>query len=560
MFIKKCEELNSIKDVVLKNTGMSEEEFLNPPSDIHIEKIDEAIKIIKAAIGNNEHITIVGDYDCDGICASAILKSAFSYLNADFSIRLPKRFSEGYGLSEKIVDEINDGLLITVDNGIAAIDAIKKAKSKGLKVIVTDHHLPVESCELPEADVIIDPNAILKSSSFQHYCGAGLAYKLVCELIDDEKVKTKSLVFAAIATIADVVPLIGDNRNIVINGLKILNSDLSKISTGLYALLDVFDLSFSPIDEKTIGFKIGPAINAPGRMEDNGAEFALNVISYEGNILNAKDYAKKLFVYNENRKALKDKSLELLKKNIEENNLKNEKPLIIYQKELHEGLVGLLAGSLAEEYKTPCFILTDSEDPAIIKGSARGYGEAHIKNSLDSISDILENYGGHKSAAGLSLKKENFEEFKNKIQHMILSEDTSDDILYDLEISEKDIPKVIKELSNFAPFGEGNPQVVFLVNDYQLIPRMGKFYDFLGKNQSFLKLFSNCNAISFNCADKFIKDGYPKKMKLIGTISQNYFKNRAYPQVEFTDFCEIKEKKVNTNLQDLLIKKARKEK
>lgn len=559
MFIKKCENLNTIKEVVLKNTGLSENEFFNPSSDIKIKDMDKAIDIIKNAIQNKKHITVVSDYDCDGICAASIFKLAFSYLNADFSIRLPKRFSEGYGLSEKIVDEINDGLLITADNGIAAIEAIKKAKDKGLEVIITDHHLPVESHELPEADVIIDPNAIPDSSPFSHYCGAGLAYKLICELINNNEVKTKSLVFAAIATVGDVVPLIGDNRNIVIDGLKILNSDLNKIPTGLYALLDVFDLCFSTIDEKTIGFKIAPAINAPGRLEDNGAEFAFNVISYEGNILNAKDYAKKLFAYNENRKVLKDKSLELLKENIQENNLENEKPLVIYQSKLHEGLVGLLAGSLSEEYKTPCFILTDSEDPNVIKGSARGFGDVHIKNSLDTISDILENYGGHKSAAGLSLKKENFNEFKNRIGSVISVEEQSDDVLYDLEISEKEIPETIKELSKFAPFGEGNPQIVFLIKDYELVPRMGKFYDFLGKNKSFLKLFSNCNAVSFNCAEKFIKDEYPKKVKLIGTIGYNYFKNRAYPQVEFFDYCEIKDEKTNTALQDLLIKKARKE-
>ena len=559
MFIKKNNDLKTIKDVVLNNVGLTEDEFFNPNGNVTIKDLDIVVKMIKDSISKNEHITVVGDYDADGICASAILKLTLNHLNADFSIRLPKRFSEGYGLSEKIVDEIESGLLITVDNGIATIDAIKKAKDKGLKVIVTDHHLPIDTGELPCADVIVDPNAIKDSSSFTDYCGAGIAYKLACELVDDEILKKKLLAFAAIATIGDVVPLVGDNRNIVIEGLKILNSENGILPVGLYALLDVCNLIYTTIDETTIGFKLAPMINAPGRLEDNGAEFSLNVISYDKDFLIAKDNAMQLVRFNEKRKVLKEENLKLLHKNIEENNLENEKPLVIYQEGLHEGLVGLLAGALTEEYRTPCFVFTDSEDAGFIKGSARGYGDCHIKNALDMFPDVIEKYGGHKSAAGITLAKDNLDLFIQKIKEYLVIEEISDDLFYDLEIHAGKVLNSIEELLKFAPFGEGNPKPVFLIKDYELVPRTGKFFDLMGENKSYLKLFSNCNAISFNCAEKFETEKFPKNLNLLGTFGYNYFNGREYPQISFVDFEKINKEKNITNLQHLLNKRAGKE-
>lgn len=560
MLVKKT-KTNKIEDVILENSGLSREELLSPPKDLEIKNLLTAKDIILRAISEKKKVTVVADYDCDGICAAIIMKLALEKLNSDYTIRIPRRFSEGYGLNDSIVDEINDGLLITVDNGITAISAIQKAKDKGLDVVLTDHHLPLETGELPAADVIIDPNAI-SQAEFSGYCGAGLAFKLANELIKDEVFYKETLQFACIATIADIVPLVSENRRIVIDGLRLLNDHTEPKTTGLRALLSILDIDFNGIDEKTIGFKIGPIINAPGRLKDDGADIVLDALSYndksENAILTAKDTAKKLFSYNEERKALKTRYTEMLENIIAEQGLQNEKPLVLYHPNIHEGLVGILAGTFAEKYKTHCFVLTDAREGDLIKGSARGFGPGHIKNALDEISDILHRYGGHKSAAGLALKLADLDEFKKKIKSVLLCSTTSDDTFYDVEISEKEIEESLKILEKFAPYGEGNPAPVFLINDYRLFPKAGKFYSLLGKDGTFLKLNSKVNAITFNCKDKFIEAGAPNRLKIVGTLSYNRFNGRVFPQVEFVDFEKINKEKKTTELQQLLNKVAKK--
>ena len=281
MWVQKNPEHKTIKDVVLANTGMTEDELLIPKEHYHIDRLDEAAEIIKATAKTDTPISVVADYDADGICAAAVMWMLLRELGVKPKIRIPRRFSEGYGLSENIIDELEPGLLITVDNGIVAHAAIQKAKEKGFYVIVTDHHLS-DGISLPNADVIIDPNAIPGSADFNGYCGAGIAYKLAVEILGkDHPLVPVLLSFAAIATVADVMPLIHENRFIVKDGLESMTGKGRTI--GLLALLERCGFE-SYITAKDIGFKIAPVLNAPGRLEDDGAMKSLRQLVFNGGI------------------------------------------------------------------------------------------------------------------------------------------------------------------------------------------------------------------------------------------------------------------------------------
>lgn len=555
-WIKRRPECNSIKDVVLANVGMSEEDFFNPSETYVIDGLAEAASIIETFIANKETITIVGDYDVDGIAASAILKLTIQALGGDPTVRLPRRFSEGYGLSEKIVDEINDGLLITVDNGITAVDAIKAAKNKGLTVILTDHHLAAEDGILPEADILIDPNAIPGSATFNSYCGAGIAYKLASTLLGEHKLMPKLLSLAAIATIADVMPLIKENRIIVKNGLKAMVTYQGR-TTGLGALLEACDMD-KVITEKNIAFKIAPIINAAGRMNDDGANMSFELLSFNGRVADARVMAEQLNAINEERKICKEKGIAEIEQNIIDNCLFCDIPLCIYQPDLNEGLVGIYAGQFAEKYKVPCFVFTDSDEKGILKGSGRSYGGLHLKQLLDENADVLYKYGGHAEAAGVSVLKENFELMKERFQASVpeMTDDDNDVAYYDLELSVGNFKQALSELAEMAPFGEGNPEIVFMIKDYPLTPRYGKFYKVMGSEEQHIKLFGKDSvAVGFDMKDKYQALGEPKTVKLMGMLSTNYFMGKSEVQVELTQLDKSTTTK-KTALADLLAEKA----
>ena len=558
MFIKKREEINEIKDVVSANTGVPIEDFLSTEKEYKIKNIEKAKDIILEHL--HDKITIVGDYDCDGICASAIMKIAINKLGGkNVTVRLPKRFSEGYGLSEKIVDEIDEGLLITVDNGITAFDAIEKAKEKGLTVLLTDHHLPAEDGRIPNADLIINPNAIPDSADFSGYCGAGIAYK-ICELLLSPKyasLATKLKSLAAIATVADVMPLVEENRSIVKNGLVDMTKSAGR-TAGLGALLKLLDLNFH-INEKNIGFKIGPIINAPGRLFDNGAERSFKLISNNHSLEEAQEDAAELIKINEERKSIKEKELKIIEQNIVDNCLIGDNIFVIYEPELTEGLVGIYAGNIAEKYGVPCFVLTNSDDPEILKGSGRTAKDINIKAVLDENSEFLVKYGGHAEAAGISVKMDDFEDFRAAMLKSVPKlDETSDDVFYDIETSVENIAETLDELAIYAPYGQGNPEIVFLFKDFVLSPSYGKFFTTLGDSDQHLKLFGKgVTAIGFGMTEKYIKMGMPKKVDIVGTVNVNWFMGKSTTQIEIIDFVDSSTFKT-TELQKLLTEMATK--
>lgn len=561
---KRNPSINSVLDVVLNNTGKTTEEFFDDETrEYSIDRLSEAAARIKDAVFNSEKITVVADYDADGITSAAIMTLLFQTFGAAPTIRLPKRFSEGYGLSEKIIDEISSGLLITVDNGITAIDAVKKAKEKGLDVIIIDHHLGPDDGVLPEADIIIDPNAIENSATFSSYCGAGLSYKLACEMLgNNHPILKKMISFAAIGTVADVMPLIADNRNIVKEGIKSMVTKAGQTS-GLYALLNECCLE-KYLTAKNIGFKIGPILNAPGRLFDDGANKALKVLTFDGTNFEAQKLAQQLIALNEERKNLAKDGAALVEQNIKDNCLFGDCPMTIYQPGLPEGLVGIFAGKIAEKYGVPCIIVTDSEEEGILKGSARSVAGIHLKNLLDKNAHLLERYGGHAEAAGLSLRVENLEEFRYAIQEGVeIPEPVSSATEYDIEISSDNINETIDRLEEYGPFGEGNPEPIILVKDLSLYPvpqgdsEFSSFARSIGENKEHLKLMGNgIELIGFDMTQKFRDEMAPKKINVVGCLSKNAWHSKITNQLEITDFESAEKPIEKTAMANMLASMA----
>lgn len=474
-------------------------------------------------------------------------------ITSKIKVRLPRRFSEGYGLSSKVIDEISDGMLITVDNGIAAVEEIAAAKEKGLTVVIIDHHLPNPEKGLPPADVIVDPNA-LPNSEFNGYCGAGLSYKLamlsgVCDTVLKENIAA----LAAIGTVADVMPLIHDNRNIVIEGLEAINK--GHCPKGLEQLLET--LGLYEIDETDIGFKIGPILNAVGRLYDDGSKYAVQLLATDNY---NPQLPHKLIEINEARKQYVNDGMQTVELTIAENCLYGDIPLLVYQsgKSIHEGIVGILAGRLAEKFHVPAFVLTDSEEPGLLKGSGRSFGEFNLKEMLDGVSEDIYAYGGHAGAAGITIKQNKLEELRLKMQNKVKEmgfENSKQTNTYDLVIQSEQIPELSKELAKYQPFGEGNPKIIFKIENYKLVPKNGRFFQNMGNNGTVLKLFGNHNsAIGFGLSQNYNDQGQPTILNLYGNIGINRFNGHDEIQIEMLDLEKAVFKRDNA-LSDMLAKR-----
>lgn len=547
---QKDPSLRSIEDVVRANTGMTIED-LDREKVYRIERMPQAANLIHDAVRDNKRICVVTDYDADGICSAAIMKLMLESLGADFRIRIPKRISEGYGLSASIVEEFpNNALLICVDNGIAAFDAIAQAKERGMTVIILDHHMLPEDGRIPPADVVIDPAAI-GEADFLYYCGAGLAYKLAVHILrKNHSCIAKCLSFAAIATVADVMPLLGENRLIVKRGLKSMMVDRGR-THGLSALMKQNGFE-SAITEQNLGFKIAPCLNAPGRLYDDGATDSYRLLVCE-NPSEASMLASNILQVNELRKQKKDEGVLILRENIKRNNLYDDVPLVLYEPGLDEGLVGLFAGHFAEELKRPCIVFTDAEDAhgstvKVLKGSARSHGDVHLKNLLDKNAHLILKFGGHKGAAGLSINKENLEAFRSALQKSIESMDISDENYYDLEVSAKSVPTLIAKLEEFAPFGEGNPEIIFKVKDFE-VSLTHKGYVTTMSNGKHGKVVNRDGvaAVAFDMGKSLSEaiDGKPKTITLYGKLAMNISQFGKFKQIQAEDF-EVQETPART--------------
>lgn len=489
---------------------------------------------------------IFTDYDVDGVTSDTVAVKLFRYVYPEAEIihRTPKRLSEGYGFSMKVLPEVPDNsILITIDNGIVAFDPIKAAKEKGCKVVVIDHHLGAEDGRLPDADFIVDPNAIEGQAAFTGYCGCGLIYKL-SQMYKLPKCLAEELRgLAALATIADCVPLEQENWLIA----RDLN--FAAGNTAIGALLEAYNIW--DFTEGDAGFKVCPTLNAPGRLEDDGAAKAVKFLLGDLSLLD------EMIALNEQRKELTETLMDTADILIEKEGVGKDNAICLVM-DAPEGIVGILAGRIAEKYQCPTIVCARVGDGKL-KGSARTCGNNHLKRILDKCSDLLLGYGGHAAAAGLTFLEANLPKVVERLNKLCVKE-KYDAMYYDFEISpfyvQKSIVKILDSLDTLRPFGQNNPEPIFYISGLRLYPRGGGLFKTMGNKQQHLKLFGrDIDVVMFGKADEYISNPY-NKINVVGKVGVNSFNGNDSYQMEALYLEEAKTAKINTTLQNALNKRA----
>lgn len=445
------------------DTKEKAERFLRPALDnlgdpSNILDLDKAVARIQRAIEEKEWIVVYGDYDVDGVTSSTVLTSAIRELGGRVDVYLPERLKEGYGLNIPALQQLKDegaDLIVAVDNGTAAVEQIAFANSIGLDVVVIDHHEP--HGELPAAHALVNPKREGSDYHFKECAAVGVAYHVARKLIGDGPAQ-KYLDLVAVGTVADVVPLVEDNRIFAVEGLKLLNKTTRP---GLLALLEVAGLTGKEIEVYHLGFQIGPRLNAAGRIDHARLAFDL---------LNAPDYfsalvlAKQLQELNARRQSMTEVMLEEAKARQKE--FAGEKIILVGGEGWSIGVAGIVAGRLVEAFSKPAIVFEYQEE--YCKGSGRSVDDVNIVELLNEVSEYLDHYGGHAKAAGLSVKKDKFELFKNTLE--TIARDAIDSSLLVpkvkvsilLEAAHVD-SKLLADVERFSPFGFGNSTPTFAI-------------------------------------------------------------------------------------------------
>ncbi len=443
------------------------------PDPALLKDASKAAERIVKSIKSQERITVVGDYDVDGVTSTSIMIDFFKRIGYPLTTIIPNRFNDGYGISPKILDRIDADLIITVDNGISAIEAAQTAKERGMDLIITDHHTPGE--RLPDAYAIVDPKLSDCGYPFKEICGAQVAWLVLALVKKGLKADVDMgsfLDLLAIAIIADVMPLIGINRVMVQKGLELMGRSERPAIKAMRAYLDKEVLT-----SEDIGFQIAPRINSAGRMED--ASYAVDFLAAQSE--------QDAFIALERLDRLNT-----FRKDVEAN-ATNEamamvnpeaKVIIVAKESWHEGVVGIVAARLVDHFQKPAMVLAIENGSA--KGSARSIGDVNLHTMLTTCEVHLDKYGGHKMAAGLSLKVENLDPFKEAVNAYASGLEASmfipkNDVLG--ELYAKDITyELLEMIESFQPFGEGNPRPKFLMKEVR-----AKFVKRFGQDSAHLR-------------------------------------------------------------------------
>ena len=473
------------------------EEYLNGtladiPSWKLLKDIDKAVEIISGKIDAGTKMRIIGDYDIDGVTATYILLKGFKRLGANVDTYIPDRVADGYGIHDHLIKKaMEDGIdtIVTCDNGISASSQITYAKELGMTVVVTDHHeVPFTDTEegrtyiLPPADAIINPKQADCTYPNKNICGAVVAMKLVFALYEKyrlpEEEKEDFLEPAAIATVGDIMDLQGENRILVKEGLARLPFTKNK---GLKALIRAIGLEDQKITSYDIGFRLGPCINASGRLDTAMRSLALLQSEDEEE---AAKLAGDLKALNDSRKALTEKGTEEAYTLIESSDLKNDRVMVVFLPECHESLAGIIAGRIREKYHKPTFVLTRGEKS--LKGSGRSTENYSMYEELVKCDSLLVQYGGHPMAAGLSIEEENVEKFRQTLNDncTLTEEDMIPKIVIDVPMPISYInEELVEQLSILEPFGKGNTKPLFAQKNLRVL-KVGIY----GKTQNTVKL------------------------------------------------------------------------
>ena len=462
------------------------------PSWSLLKDIDKAVEILAQKIREKAKIRIIGDYDIDGVTATYILLKGLKRVQANVDTYIPDRISDGYGIHEHLIRQAaQDGIdtILTCDNGISAAREITQAKETGMTVIVTDHHeIPFEDTargrnyKLPPADAIINPKQPDCAYPNKNICGAVVAMKLVFALYRKfgipEEEKEEYLEPAAIATVGDIMDLQGENRILVKEGLARLPHTKNK---GLRALINAIGLENQKITSYDIGFRLGPCINASGRIDTAMRSLALLQAESEEE---AATLAGDLKALNDSRKALTEEGMKKAFDMIDNSSMKEDKVLVVFLPDCHESIAGIIAGRVRERYHRPSFVLTRGEK--MVKGSGRSTESYSMYEEMVKCGELLEEFGGHPMAAGLSLKEENVDAFRRAMNEKctLTESDLIPKIVIDVPMPVSYISKeFVRQLSVLEPFGKANGKPLFAQKDLRVL-KVGIY----GKNQNTVKL------------------------------------------------------------------------
>lgn len=458
--------VSALTAAVLAGRKINLEEEGDVTSPFKLKDMDKAVKRVQEAVDSGEKITVYGDYDCDGITATALLYTYLLSIGAEADYYLPMREGEGYGLNNAAVFALYENgtnLIITVDNGISAIDEAEYIKSLGMDLVITDHHRAGE--RLPRAAAVVDPSRADDKSGLSILSGVGVAFKLAAALEggDYTTVAEYYAELVAIGTIGDIVPLIGENRTLVRHGLAMLPHSENM---GLRALADEAKIQLSPaVGAEQVAYGIVPRINAAGRM--GNAELALRLLLSEDES-EAEELAKELNSFNTKRRAIETKiTLDAIAEIEADERVSNSRILVLRGEDWHLGVVGIVCSRILKKYSCPVFLM--SMDGGLLKGSARGVKGFDVYEALGFCGEFLETCGGHKAAGGFSLKPENFEGFKAALEQYALNNYQSlsgIELTLDKQLEKSDINiEAIEELKRLEPYGAENEQPVFLIKN-----------------------------------------------------------------------------------------------
>ncbi|MCI5972552.1 MAG: single-stranded-DNA-specific exonuclease RecJ [Anaerococcus sp.] len=542
----KNKDITKLEALILANRDIVDpsvvDMFINPSLDkLHdpfmLKDVDKAIDLIIETIQNNGEIRIFGDYDQDGIASVMTLLDGLLFYYDNISYDIPHRVEDGYGISNNmsekaIADKVS--LVITCDNGITGFDQVKKLKDNNVKVIVTDHHqIEKEDNDgwvdqiLPDADCVINPHRLDSSYPFKDLCGAGVAFKLMqalyIKLEGDFEYLFSLLEYVAMGTVCDIVSLTDENRIFVIEGLKRLNA------TEKYAIKALLEEAGwkKEINEYTLGFILGPLMNATGRLST--AKLAIELLMEE-DIDKIHEYAKELVNLNNRRKSLTEEGINKCIKIAEDKSYDNDDVIVIYEPSIDESICGIVAGRIKEKYYRPTIILTNSSKDGILKGSGRSIETYNMHDEIVPFDDKLESFGGHPMACGLSIKIDILDEFRDFLNDSsnLSKKDLEEVINIDTQIKLSNLSLEFAEsLEKLRPFGKDNPRPIFANKGVDIadVEMIGK-----DKRTMRMKLFQNgnyYNAIKFNALD----DYEYLSLKFDGNIKGNKIDIVYYPDV-----------------------------
>ena len=516
--------------------------FFRPQlSDLHdpflMKDMDLAVERIEIAIANNENILVYGDYDVDGTTSVALVSSYLLRYYPNVATYIPDRYDEGYGVSYKGIDFAEDNgfsLIIALDCGVKAIDKVAYAKEKNVDFIICDHHRPGD--KLPEAVAVLDPKREDCEYPFDELCGCGVGFKLIQALGSRKGETTEDfwpyLDLVATAIGADIVPITGENRALAYFGLQVINTNPR---IGFKAIINQVKKSVLTITD--VVFIIAPRINAAGRMEHG--QHAVNLLT-EGNMEQAQKFAAEIEKYNIDRRSLDQEITQEALAQIQENEEEERFTSVVYKESWHKGVIGIVASRLTDTYYRPTLVFTKSGDK--LAASARSVKGFDVYNALKGCADCIEQFGGHKYAAGLTLLEEQYEAFKRQFEKVV--SETIDpalltpEITVDAKLEVKDItPKLMRILNQFAPFGPGNMTPVFLCEG---LTDTG-YAKGVGQEGAHLKFavtqngYGPVGGIGFNMGDKLSSVISRKPFDAVFSIDENEWQGNISLQLKLKD-------------------------